>query len=319
MAVNNPIPRPRNPGPSWGYRFLLQAEHHLPRVLFRPAFMLGTWVAVASMPVQRRHSRAFLALVLGRSPGYIEVWRHFFALAEMLLLKLRIAGGTAHTCRLVPANAAQFEALLASGRPALFGSFHFGRSDLLGFLLGARGRRVKMIRLRVDNSDDTRLLGEQFGGAVSFLWVNDPGTLLFELKTALENGESLAMKCDRLEPSSKAGPFRFLGCDRLFPFTIYHLSLIFDRPVSFCVGVPGTSEDETVVHASPVFHPDASSSREANLGKARAHFQGVLGQLETLVRQHPTLWFNYLPLNPEAPSRPRLAVAACPTSPPTGS
>jgi predicted LPLAT superfamily acyltransferase len=35
--------------------------------------------------------------------------------------------------------------------------------------------------------------------------------------------------------------------------------------------------------------------------RARAHFQTVLSQLETLVRQHPYLWFNFLPLNPEAP------------------
>jgi hypothetical protein len=27
-----------------------------------------------------------------------------------------------------------------------------------------------------------------------------------------------------------------------------------------------------------------------------------LARLETLVRQHPFLWFNFLPLNPEAPA-----------------
>jgi len=31
----------------------------------------------------------------------------------------------------------------------------------------------------------------------------------------------------------------------------------------------------------------------------------VLNQLETLVRRHPFLWFNFLPLNPEVPAHAR--------------
>lgn len=291
----------RNPGPSWGYGFLLWAERWWPRWFFQPLFMAGTWVGFAFMPVQRAHSRAYLAVVLGRPPRLIERWRHFFAFAESLMLMLRAGRGTEVHCQLDEENAATFEALVRSDRPALFGAFHFGHSDLLGYLLGARGRRVSILRLRVENSDDTRLLGERFGDHVSFLWINDPANLLFELKAALEAGASLAMKCDRLEHSAKNEPFHFLGAGRLFPFTIYHLAVMFDRPVVFCLAVPGAQPDELRVIASPVFTPDPAAGREENLRMARLHFQGVLGQLETLVRQYPLLWFNFLPLNPEAP------------------
>lgn len=289
---------PRNPGPSWGYAFLLWAERWWPRPLFRLGLMIGTWVGFAGMPLQRAHSRAYLRLVLGREPTPVECWRHFLAFAEFLMLKLRTGSGAVVVGRLEPDHAAAFDALVDSGRPALFGTFHFGYSDLLGFLLGARGRRVSLIRLKVDNSDDTRLLGERFAGQVSFLWVNDPANLLFELKSALDAGDSLAMKCDRLEFSAKAEPFHFLGAWRRFPFAIYHLAVLFDRPVVFCVATPAATPDELRVFASPIFEPDAAQSRAENLRRARAHFQAVLAQLETLVRQHPLLWFNFLPLNP---------------------
>ncbi|MEZ0331620.1 MAG: hypothetical protein ACAH07_08860 [Methylophilaceae bacterium] len=39
----------RNPGPSWGYRFLRACDRYLPEILFRPARALGTWVALAFM------------------------------------------------------------------------------------------------------------------------------------------------------------------------------------------------------------------------------------------------------------------------------
>ena len=76
---------------------------------------------------------------------------------------------------------------------------------------------------------------------------------------------------------------------------------MFHRPVVFCTAVPDVAKDELRVFASPVFAPDPAAGREANSQAARAHFQAVLTQLETLVRQHPLLWFNFLPLNPEAP------------------
>ena len=41
---------------------------------------------------------------------------------------------------------------------------------------------------------------------------------------------------------------------------------------------------------------------DRNISAARLHFQAVLANLETMVRAHPFLWFNFLPLNPEARS-----------------
>ena len=56
----------RNPGPSWGYRFMRLADRALPEALFRPLRRAGTWVAVAAMPRERRCSREYLRAVLGR-------------------------------------------------------------------------------------------------------------------------------------------------------------------------------------------------------------------------------------------------------------
>ena len=294
---------PRNPGPNWGYSFLLWAERWWPRWFFRPMLMIGTWVGVACMPIQRTHSRAYLTVLFGRPARVIEIWRHFFAFAEFLILKLRVGRGRPLISTLDSTNGAIFEKLVTSPQPAFFGTFHFGCSDLLGYLLGERGRRVSIIRLRVGNSDDTRLLGQRFADNVSFLWINDPANLLFDLKSAIEAGSSLALKCDRLEFSAKTEPFDFVGAKRLFPFTIYHLAILFARPVVFCTAVrtSGTA-DKITVFSSSVFIPDQGRGRDFNLQAARIHFQDVLTELERLIRGHPYLWFNFLPLNSVVPA-----------------
>ncbi len=288
----------RNPGPDWGPAFVLRAEGVLPRAVFRFLLKVGVWGAVAGMPDQRRWSREYLTVVFGRPARLVEVWAHFLALMEALMDLMRAGQGAPVRCAVEPAEAGEFEALARAPGPALFGTFHFGASDLLGYLLADWGRRVSILRLRVDNSPETGALAERFGDKVSFLWVNDPARLIFDLKTAIEAGASLALKCDRMEFSARNEPFRFLGAPRLFPFTIYHLAILFNLPVVFCIAVRGERELALQVRASPVFRPDPLASREENLAAGRRHFQAVLDQLELVLRRYPYLWFNFLPLNP---------------------
>ena len=74
---------------------------------------------------------------------------------------------------------------------------------------------------------------------MTYIWVNQADNIIFALKDAAQSGGSIAMMCDRAEYSSKLEPFDFLGARRLMPFTIYHLALVFHRPVVFCLSVPG--------------------------------------------------------------------------------
>ncbi len=293
-----PSTPPRNPGPSWGYRFMRLCDRIVPEPLFRPARAVGTWIALLNMPVQRRHSRDYLRIVFRREPTHREIFRHFFAFEEVLMLKLRVANGRPHRGRLAD-GAPDFHRFLDSAKPALLGTFHVGHSDLIGFILGGQEkRRVSMIRQRVANSHDTEKLGQLFSQWVSFIWVNEGESLLFALKEAVSAGDSIALKCDRLEFSAKTEAFDFLGARRAFPFTIYHLALIFDLPVLLTVAVPG-APGESIVHSAPRWTPDASLARAQNIVRARAHFQGFLRQVETLLRAEPYWWFNFLPLNPE--------------------
>jgi len=295
MVVTDTPESPRNPGPSWGYRFLRLADRALPEALFRPLRAAGTWVAVAAMPRQRGCSRAYLRIVLGREPGLPDVFAHFFAACEALMLRLRVANGRPHRCVLDP-GAGDFGSWLKSDRPALLGTFHIGNSDLTGFMLaGQEGKRVHLVRLRVANSHDTEALASRFGDLLKFVWVNEPGELLFALKEAGASGQTLALQCDRADHSARSEPFEFLGANRAFPFTIYHLAMIFGRPVLLSFGAP-LGPDRSIVHASPVFEPVPGEPRAAALARARVHFQAFLRRVEAHLRAHPYQWLNFRPL-----------------------
>lgn len=291
----------RNPGPAWGYRFLEWAVHDWPRWLYRPALCAGVFVALCGMHAQRRHSREYLGVVLGRPARWRDCFRHFLALTDSLVYKLQIGRDPKIANFRLPDSGADesFMALLESGRPALFGTFHVGHSDLLGCMLSGFGRRIRMVRERVGNAHDLEVLERVFGESVEFVWINEGDSMLFALKSVAEDGVSLALQCDREEHGSRHRAFEFLGARRRFPVTIYHLAFLFQMPVAFSFGIPGEG-GRTEVVCSDVFEPEGASKREV-LEAGYAHFQRVLDLLEAVLYAHPYVWFNFLPLNTEAP------------------
>ena len=289
----------RNPGPSWGYWFLQMCDRVLPEAVFRPLRAIGTAVAMSAMPAQRRNSRAYLAIVMGRRPTWNDVWRHFFAFEEALMIKLRVANGRPHRTVYAP-GAGDFQAWLETGGPALLGTFHVGLSDLLGCEIGGYGHReVYVVRQRVGNSYDTEKLAERYAGRLHFVWVNEPDEMIFALKEAAATSAAIAMQCDRVEFAARTESFEFLGARRPFAFGIYHLAVIFGRPVLLAVGLPD-GPARAVLHASPRFDPRPGETRVETLARAREHFQAFLRRLEALLREHPYLWFNFTPLHTPA-------------------
>jgi len=125
----------------------------------------------------------------------------------------------------------------------------------------------------------------------------------FELKGRHRRpGESLALKCDRLEFSSRVEPFHFLGGLRLFPFTIYHLAILFDRPVVFCTAVAGGSDAGLRrVRIAGVQAGSGGGPRGQHL-RGTAAFPGRPDAAGDSSSPASILWFNFLPLNPEVPA-----------------
>lgn len=292
----------RNPGPSWGYAFLDRLDRILPRTATRVLLRAGSLAALVAMGAQRRGSRRFLEASLDRPPTWIDSWKHFSAFADFLMLRFRAARGEKPRFQSRPGPEDPVEALAVSGDQALYGSFHYGHSDLMGFWLSRHGSSVRMARYRVENSRDLDWLERQFGNRIGFIWVNQAESMLLELKEAIEQGHSVAMKCDRIEHSSKLEPFRFLGARHLFPFTIYRLAILFNLPVAFAIGAPSDRDSSTLL-TSTIYRPSLPD-KEANLRLAREHFQSVLDILEGQIRQNPYLWFNFTQENPIAKDDP---------------
>ena len=291
MSERNEVNK-RNPGPSWGYAFIYFVSRILPWPIMQFVLRISSLVSMCMMREQRRFSREFLRDSLSRDPSWKDSWNHFYAFSEFLVRRFDVAGGTDPEFETDEPSQEKLMELFANKEQAFHGTFHFGNSDLMGFWLSRYDISIRMIRYQVGNSSDLKWLEERFGDKVGFLWVNRPEELLFDLKEAVHEGHSVAMKCDRAEHSSKLERFDFLGSERWFPFTIYHLSILFDLPVIHSFGLP-VGRHGTRVYSSTVYRPIGLSKLE-KLEAARAHFRSTLVLLESLVKEHPFQWFNFM-------------------------
>ena len=290
----------RNPGPEGSYAWIRFSLRHMPRWFNRAGMDVGTWVAFLTLPSQRACSRQYLRLALNREPTRMDVWQHIRAYTDYLILRLGICNGEEPRVRFAPGDGDELRAWLKEGKAALYGTMHMGHSDMLGFYLGQLGGRVHMVRKKVGNSEDVDRLAQRYGSSVSFIWINDWSRLVLAMNDALRSGCSLALQCDRPEYSSKKEGFDFFGERRVFPFTIYHLSIMHGLPVVMSFAVP--AEDDpgvTEVHVLPLFRPrPGQENRVENFAVARLHFQSFLHGLERQLRRTPLLWFNFTPMNP---------------------
>jgi predicted LPLAT superfamily acyltransferase len=187
------------------------------------------------MKPQRESSKAYLREILGQEARFCDVWTHFTSFAQSLITRL-VAGRQKNARLIFPTgHGEEFMTLVKSGAQVIYGTFHVGCSDLMGFALADGYCPISMIRLKVGNSHDVERFSKHYNGlGLNLIWVNEPRDVILGINNAIKRGDSIAMQCDRVDHVARSESFRFLGAKRIFPFTIYHLSALYSLPVAFC-------------------------------------------------------------------------------------
>lgn len=278
------------------------AARVLPRVIQDIVAAIGSGIGCMLMPRQRQWSRHYLTALYGRQPTTADVFRHFHAFTRMLLAKVRSGNGQPVEI-ICEGDDRQRAAILFGDTPMILGTFHVGASDLLGFHIHATGRKVCMVRRAVDNSADIEQLTRVHDNAIGFIWVNDPTEMILSLRDALQSNATVALQCDRDEGSRGGDVFHFLGTKRVFRTSVYRLARLFNRRVLFCIAIPDSGYQRFRILSHHCF--DGSGLDDNNFrAAAHTHFQDVLHWLESILKQHPFQWFNFLPLNSPADPQP---------------
>lgn len=186
-----------------------------------------------------------------------------------------------------------FEGARARGKGAVLVTAHLGNWELGGALLALCGFPITVVTLEEPTSELTRWRGcfrERFG--IKTITVGPGHEFAFvEMLQTLRRNEILAMLVDR--PYAGTGtPVRFFDRDSEFSSAAAHLWQHTGAAVIPAFVLRQTDHQYISFADAPLPFAPASDSRIA----LALNTQTLASHFETVIRQHPEQWFNYVPI-----------------------
>ena len=244
---------------------------------------------------ERRDSRQFLTLALGRPARMVDILKHIHSYAATILDRLYLLhDATLDRFDIRTHGLDQIEAEMAHGRGVLLLGAHIGSFEALRAL--SLQREKIMLRVVMD-LQQTRALNQLLhalnpGVAANVIDAGvDPGALALSLHDAASQGALIGLLADRPRDGEATTAVEFFGRTASLPTAAYQIASMLDLPIVLAFGIyrGGNRYDlhfETL--ATSVKIPRAE--RAAHL---QAWAQRFAARLEHYTRQFPYNWFNF--------------------------
>ena len=250
-------------------------------------------------PVPRRHSRRYLSRALGRPAGWRDVYRHLFTFTATILDRVYLLSGRMHLFDVSVHGEALIDATLAEGRGAFLVGAHIGSFEALRAIGQNRsGLRIAMV-MYPDNArlinHALRAIAPHYQPKIIALGQRDS---MLAVRDWLDAGGLAGLLADRALPgeSQRAGSIgvNFLGREASFSDGPFRLAALLRRRVVFMAGLyAGGNRYDVRFTALADF-----SQRAADPAAREQHIRDAVlayaAQLESICREQPYNWFNFL-------------------------
>ncbi|MFC7735359.1 LolA-related protein [Roseomonas sp. GCM10028921] len=273
------------------------AGWHLSYALLFPvtAYFLLTAPARQKEAVRRFGRRA-----LGRKPGWMDLWRPYFAFAATMLDRVYLLRGKTRGFRITVTGLEALDAHIAKGEGCVLlgahlGSFTAMRALADGASTGCGSCPVEVMAFmyeanaKLANAVFAALSPEKADMVVPLGRADS----MLRAKECLERGGLVGILADRRPAvgEDRVIPLPFLGAPAPFPAGPHILAAVLGAPVMLAFGIwrgPRRYEIRFEPFADRVVLNRAS--READLRAVTARY---VAQLEEVARAHPDNWFNF--------------------------
>lgn len=264
------------------------------RALARPLLLPITLYFLLRRGPERRASRAYLARVLGRRAGLVDVARHIHTFASTILDRVFLLSGRLRRFRIRIDGLEALHAQLDLGRGVLLFGSHLGSFDVLRVL--ARERPDVQVRVVLDKGHNPALtqlldaLDPEIARSVIDAGQDGPSIVL-AIKQATDAGALVALLVDRARPGEASVPAPFLDGTARFPTAPWVIATMLGTPVSLAFGLYRGGRDYEL--AFEAFSDGLAADRHGRQALIHGLVQRYAARLEHHARRAPYNWFNF--------------------------
>lgn len=168
-------------------------------------------------------------------------------------------------------------------------SSHIGNYEIAGYSLVAKDKRFNALVFGGEKdsvmANRSKLFNEN---NIRMIPIKADMSHLFVIDSAISNGEILSMPADRIFGSQKGFSINFLGREAKFPQGPFVLATVRNVPMLF-VAVMKAGAKHYHITIKKIETPETGNSKV----RAKLLASEYVKQLEAIVNEYPTQWYNY--------------------------
>lgn len=243
---------------------------------------------------ERRASRAFLDVALGRRATLWDVARHIHTFAATILDRVFLLSGDIDRFDIRTTGLDTLHAQMDKGRGVLVLGSHLGSFDAMRVLGTKRPDATVRVVLDKGHSRDMQELLDALNPALAANIIDagmDGPSIVLAIRDAAEAGALVALLVDRAQPGEPTVEVPFLGRPAPFPTSPWMIAAMLKLPVVLAFGLyrGGRRYD---LHFEP-FSEGLDIPRQHRAARIAECVQAYAQALERRTREAPYNWFNF--------------------------
>jgi predicted LPLAT superfamily acyltransferase len=232
-------------------------------------------------------------LHFNKRESYKSIYKNYVMLGECLLDKIVVMAGLKNKFTYDFIGEEYLHQLAKEKKGGILIGAHVGNWEIAGQLLKRIETKVHIVMLDAEHQKIKELLNDVMKEKkLSIIPITNSYDHLYIIEEALKNGEFIAIHGDRFLTGAKTVACNFLGQEAQFPTGPFYMASKFKAPVCFVSAVKKSRYHYQFNATKPEILPFPGKLKTRNRDLEKL-VEPYVENLELIVRENPTQWFNH--------------------------
>lgn len=215
-----------------------------------------------------------------------KLFQTYFLIGQVVIDKVVVMSGLSKKFTSESFGAENLKELVSRNKGGILLGAHLGNWEIAGHYLLNYNNKINIVMYDGEDQRIKEYLESVTGGRkYNVITIKNDLSHIYAISEALERNEIICMHADRFVKGTRTSPVNFFGEEAPFPQGPFQLIKTFKASYTFVYGIKKSTTHYNFF-ARPVRQVQAGATVQSLM-------EDYVHDLEGMVKQYPTQWFNY--------------------------